>query len=159
MQVFFPNLMGKLVSRFGIRPGPVGEPMGVADLTPITDMDRLSRVAHVLNKVTAITSAATYELFVVPAGERWLMNVVSAMADAAGDYDWQFYIRRVDLAGNGFDAFIQPTVRGADGLHHPLVFTEFWLFPGDAIRVNTTNHVTNEDLTSTVLYEIEDCES
>lgn len=158
MPVLIPNLVRKLISRFGITVGPDSlREMG--ELTPITDLDRLALVPGAENALTSITSATTFIVHTVPGDERWQVQAIMAQADAAGTYTWTICLQRAESPGGQARNFpLGDVVFSADGLIKTFWYAPgLWLHPSDSIIITCSAHTTLSDLLTQVAFEREDC--
>lgn len=158
MEIFFPALIGKLVSRFGIRPGPVNEtPLGLADLTPVTSMDELAKVPIAHQDTDSVSANGFKDIRQVPEGERWTIQCFHQHQEGASDYDWETVLIRAVTPGSL--TTYQTIFREAAATHTNLFDLHWTLYPGDRIGVNITNYVATGNLVTTIMAEAIDCAS
>jgi len=160
MQIFFPTLVGKLVSRFGIRPGPASEPMNLADLTPITDMDALALVPSGGRDATVdLIAAGAVAAFTVPAGERWGLQAIGGL-QLDGTFDWHLVLfRSVDIGGPDNWVPLSDSVASGTALKALSWSPPLTLFPGDKVGIEATGWSVDGDVDVNWAHVVLDCAS
>lgn len=160
MQLHYPVIIGKLCRRFGLTVGNPEVSTTFGPLTPITDADAIAWEPESATATVTLSGTGVFAVFTVPAGERWILDALSGVANSpfAGTY----YIGLTRALKIGDTTTVRCEItdlitnqfrwRWSDG-------TIIWLFPGDRIDCEVATWTVEDSLSARMAYRRVECSS
>lgn len=155
--ISYPAVIGKIIQRFNVTLDDRFTGI-LQDLTPITDADRLAWEPQATAEATSMTTAGNTTRYTVPAGERWIIQLLTFQR-TGGDYDYRIHITRADVIGGADQEVDVMTNESGTGVIQFPQLKGVVLFPGDRIGVNVSSFVGAGNLISGLLRIREECSS